>query len=63
MFNQKDRFPFVIFLEFLEKLPPDRRARLMEIATKCPVHRVIEYPAFFVDVENWLEAEDEVAAE
>ena len=50
-------------IEFLGPLDDQQRARLMEIATKCPVHRVIEYPAFFVDVENWLEAEDEVAAE
>lgn len=33
-------------------LSDDQRARLMEIATKCPVRRVLSNPAFFVESEK-----------
>ena len=44
-------------------LSDEQRARLAEIATKCPVHRIVEYPAFFVDVDDLLESEDELTAD
>ncbi len=34
---------------FKGPLTDEQRARLLEIAGKCPVHRAIETPAFFVD--------------
>lgn len=34
---------------FQGPLNDEQRARLLEIAGKCPVHRIIENPAFFVD--------------
>lgn len=40
---------------FRGPLDDDQRQRLLEIAGRCPVHRVIENPAFFVD--ELLEAE------
>jgi putative redox protein len=34
---------------FKGPLTEEQRARLLEIAGKCPVHRLIENPVFFVD--------------
>jgi putative redox protein len=42
-------------ITFYGPLDDEQRARLLEIAGKCPVHRVIENPAFFI--EELLEAE------
>ncbi|MBZ0301327.1 MAG: OsmC family protein [Anaerolineae bacterium] len=42
---------------FRGPLSDEQRQRLMDIATKCPVHRALENPAFFVDVEDLLEVE------
>lgn len=36
-------------LVFKGPLSEEQRARLREIAGRCPVHRVVENPAFFVD--------------
>jgi putative redox protein len=38
-------------------LDDEQRARLHEIAGRCPVHRVVENPAFFVELEQALEDE------
>lgn len=43
-------------------LDDDQRARLLEIAGRCPVHRVIENPAFFVEADNLLESKEEAKA-
>lgn len=32
-------------------LDDEQRARLLEIASRCPVHRIVESPAFFVDAQ------------
>lgn len=42
-------------------LDETQRARLLEIAGKCPVHRIVENPAFFVDVDALLQDETELA--
>ena len=42
-------------------LDDEQRARLREIAGRCPVHRVVENPAFFVELEAALE--DEAASD
>lgn len=39
-------------LIFHGNLDDEQRARLMEIAEKCPVHRVIQGPAVFEDTEE-----------
>lgn len=39
-------------------LDDEQRARLLDIASRCPVHRIVENPAFFVDVDNLLAAEE-----
>ncbi len=39
-------------------LDDEQRARLLDIASRCPVHRIVENPAFFVNVDNLLEAEE-----
>ena len=36
-------------IRFLGPLDEHQRERLLEIAGRCPVHRVVENPAFFVD--------------
>jgi putative redox protein len=36
-------------IKFYGPLDAEQRERLLEIAGKCPVHRAIENPAFFVD--------------
>jgi putative redox protein len=36
-----------------DQLTDEQRLRLMEIATKCPVRRVLANPAVFVDVEEF----------
>lgn len=43
-------------ITFYGPLDEDQRKRLLEIAGKCPVHRVIENPAYFI--EELLEAEE-----
>ena len=42
-------------------LSDEQRARLLEIAGKCPVHRIVENPAFFVDMDTLLQDETELA--
>ncbi len=37
-------------LVFQGELDEKQRARLREIAGKCPVHRLLEYPTYFVDL-------------
>ena len=36
-------------IHFDGPLTDEQRARLMEIAGKCPVHRTLEHPVFFVE--------------
>jgi putative redox protein len=38
-------------------LDDEQLARLREIASRCPVHRAVENPAFFVELEDALEDE------
>lgn len=35
-------------VEFGGSLSDEQKARLLEIANRCPVHRTLEYPSFFV---------------
>lgn len=35
-------------MEFIGPLSEEQKARLHEIANRCPVHRTLEYPTFFV---------------
>jgi putative redox protein len=35
-------------IEFVGPLSEEQKARLLEIANRCPVHRTLEYPTFFV---------------
>ena len=46
-------------IRFIGPLSEEQRGRLLEIAGRCPVHRVVENPAFFVDQ---LIEEEQVAA-
>lgn len=36
-------------VHFEGPLTDEQRARLMTVAAKCPVHRTLEYPVFFVE--------------
>jgi uncharacterized OsmC-like protein len=35
-------------MAFIGPLSEEQKARLLEIANRCPVHRTLEYPTFFV---------------
>ncbi len=39
-------------LVFHGELDEKQRARLRDIAGKCPVHRLLEYPTYFVDLRQ-----------
>lgn len=41
-------------------LDDEQHARLLEIASRCPVHRIVENPAFFVDVDELLQDETQL---
>ena len=38
---------FTMAVNFPKELPEDQRERLMQIGTKCPVHRVLEGEVMF----------------
>lgn len=40
---------FRLKIDFQGELDDAQRARLLEIAGRCPVHRTLEYPSFFVE--------------
>jgi putative redox protein len=42
-------------------LDDEQHARLLEIASRCPVHRIVENPAFFVDVADLIEDQTQLA--
>lgn len=42
-------YEFREHIVFHGPLTDEQQARLMEIAKKCPVHRILENPVFFVD--------------
>lgn len=48
-------------ITLLGPLDDDQRERLLEIASRCPVHRIVENPAFFVDVDDLLIDETQFA--
>jgi putative redox protein len=45
-------YEFHEHIVFHGPLTDEQQARLLEIARKCPVHRILENPVFFVDKEH-----------